>query len=157
MNRILQNFIFQVSCASDTQWKGLRRNFDGNIKARRDISQFKHDLSYLTTASREISHWASGRKATTEYQYKRGKGTPWQTRKPRWLGGRGIALKSLDFGSTTPRPLYPRERPGTHCRGGWVGPRAGLEVCEKPRPYRDSIPGPSARSQSLYRLGYPGP
>jgi hypothetical protein len=24
--------------------------------------------------------------------------------------------------STTPRPLYPRERPGTHCTGGLVGP-----------------------------------
>jgi hypothetical protein len=23
--------------------------------------------------------------------------------------------------------LYPRERPGTHFTGGWVGPRAGLE------------------------------
>jgi hypothetical protein len=23
--------------------------------------------------------------------------------------------------STAPRPLYPRERPGTHCTGGWVG------------------------------------
>jgi len=22
--------------------------------------------------------------------------------------------------------LYPRERPGTPCTGGWVGPRAGL-------------------------------
>jgi hypothetical protein len=32
--------------------------------------------------------------------------------------------------STTPRPLYPRERPGTHCTGGWLGPRAGLDVCE---------------------------
>ena len=29
--------------------------------------------------------------------------------------------------NTTPRPLYPRERPGTHCIGGWVGPRAGLD------------------------------
>jgi hypothetical protein len=46
--------------------------------------------------------------------------------------------------STTARPLYPRERPGTHCRGGWVGPRAGLDVCEKSRPLRDSIPGPSS-------------
>jgi len=27
----------------------------------------------------------------------------------------------------TPRPFYPRERPGTHCIGGWVGPRAGLD------------------------------
>ena len=24
-----------------------------------------------------------------------------------------------------PAALYPRERPGTHCIGGWVGPRAG--------------------------------
>jgi len=26
-----------------------------------------------------------------------------------------------------PAALYPRERPGTHCTGGWVGPRAGLD------------------------------
>jgi hypothetical protein len=32
----------------------------------------------------------------------------------------------------TPRPLYPRERaPGTHCIGGWVDPRAGLDDMEK--------------------------
>jgi len=30
--------------------------------------------------------------------------------------------------SSTPRPHFtPRERPATHCTGGWVGPRAGLE------------------------------
>jgi len=23
--------------------------------------------------------------------------------------------------------LHPRERPGTHCAVGWVGPRAGLD------------------------------
>jgi hypothetical protein len=33
-----------------------------------------------------------------------------------------------------------------------VGPRAGLDVSEKSRPHRDSIPGPS-----LHRLSYPGP
>jgi hypothetical protein len=50
-------------------------------------------------------------------------------------GSRGIAVLILDLGargggvvSTTPRPLYPRERPDTHCTGGWVGPRAGLDV-----------------------------
>jgi hypothetical protein len=43
----------------------------------------------------------------------------------------------------TPLPLYPRERPGTHCIGGWVGPRAGLDGCGKSHPHRDSIPGPS--------------
>jgi hypothetical protein len=48
---------------------------------------------------------------------------------------RGIALPFLDLGtrrgcvvSITPRPLYPRKRPGTHCTGEWVGPRAGLDV-----------------------------
>jgi hypothetical protein len=52
-------------------------------------------------------------------------------------GSRGIALLILNLGargllvSTTPRPLYPRERTGIHCTGGWVGPRAGLDVCEK--------------------------
>jgi hypothetical protein len=29
--------------------------------------------------------------------------------------------------------LYPRQRPVTHCIGGWVGPRAGLSGCGKSR------------------------
>jgi hypothetical protein len=28
-----------------------------------------------------------------------------------------------------PQPLHPRERLGTHCTGGWVGPKAGLDAC----------------------------
>jgi len=47
---------------------------------------------------------------------------------------RGIALLFPDRGTrwgwvvnTTHRPFYPRERPGTHCTGDWVGPRAGLD------------------------------
>ena len=50
--------------------------------------------------------------------------------------------------------LYPRERPGTHFKGGWVDPKAGLDRCGKSRPHRDSIPDRPARSQSLYRLSY---
>ena len=54
-----------------------------------------------------------------------------------------------------PAALYPRERPGTHCTGGWVGPRAGLEGREISPP-----PGFDPRTiqpvaQSLYRLSYP--
>jgi len=44
--------------------------------------------------------------------------------------GRGIALLFHDRGTGQqhdPAALYPRERPGTHCTGGWVGPRAGLD------------------------------
>ena len=37
----------------------------------------------------------------------------------------------------------PPENPGTHCIGGWVGPRAGLKSCGKSGPHRDSIAGPS--------------
>ena len=33
--------------------------------------------------------------------------------------------------NATPRPLYPQERPGTHCTGGWVDPRADLDRCGK--------------------------
>jgi len=51
--------------------------------------------------------------------------------------------------------LNPRERPGTHFTGGWVGPTAGLERWGKSRPHRDSIPDRPARSQLLYRLSYP--
>ena len=36
--------------------------------------------------------------------------------------------------NATPRPLYPRERPGTHCIRGWVGSRASLDGCGKFRP-----------------------
>jgi len=35
--------------------------------------------------------------------------------------------------NATPQPLYLRERPGTHCTGGWVGARAGLDGCGKSR------------------------
>jgi hypothetical protein len=65
--------------------------------------------------------------------------------------------------------VLPRERPGTHCTGGWVGRKAGLEVCEKSRPHRDSIPGKSntytpitfnvtiSQSVALHRLTNPPP
>ena len=33
-----------------------------------------------------------------------------------------------------PAALTPWERPGTHCIGGWVGPRTGLDGCGKSRP-----------------------
>jgi len=36
--------------------------------------------------------------------------------------------------NATPRPLYPRERSGTHCTLGWVDPRVGLDGCGKSHP-----------------------
>ena len=53
-----------------------------------------------------------------------------------------------------PRPLYPRERPGTHWVGGWLGPRASLDRCGKSRPTGIRSPDCSAHSKSLYGLSY---
>jgi hypothetical protein len=48
--------------------------------------------------------------------------------------------------NATIRSLFPRERSGTYCVGGWVGPRDGLEGCGKSHP----PPGFDSRSvQSL--------
>ena len=46
--------------------------------------------------------------------------------------------------NTTPRPLYPLERPGTHYIGGWVGLSGDLDEYGESRLHRDSIPGPSS-------------
>jgi hypothetical protein len=65
-------------------------------------------------------------------------------------------------GASHPGHFTPGERdPSTHWIGGWLGPRAGLYAVEKKkfltllglelRPLRRP-----ARSQSLYRLHYPG-
>jgi hypothetical protein len=46
---------------------------------------------------------------------------------------------------------------GTNCRGGWVGLRAGLDGCRISRPPTGiKSPDHPARSESLYRLRYPG-
>jgi hypothetical protein len=88
---------------------------------------------------------------------------PW-----RRVGNGCIDPHFLDLGTSwrwvvsfTPRPLYPLERAsGTHCIGGWVDPRGGLDSMEKwnffTLPGFELRPlGRPARSQSLYRLRYP--
>ena len=65
--------------------------------------------------------------------------------------------------NATPRPLYPQERPGTHCIGGWVGLRAGLDGCGKSRPttgirssspQRVAIPTELSRPTALHSIVY---
>ena len=65
------------------------------------------------------------------------------------------ALEGVRGQRHAPAALYLRERPGTHCTGGWKGPRAGLDRCGKSRPTGIRSPDRPARSQSLYRLSYP--
>jgi hypothetical protein len=38
-----------------------------------------------------------------------------------------------------PRALYLRQRPGTYCTGGWVGPTAGLDASRKTSPHRGTL------------------
>ena len=64
-------------------------------------------------------------------------------------GSTGIALLFLHHGTKIGEGSASRsggsllqEKPGSHCTGGWVGLRAGLDGCENSRPHRDSIVGP---------------
>ena len=43
-----------------------------------------------------------------------------------------------------PTTLPPGKPAGTHCTGGWLGPRVGLDGCGISRTHRDSIPGQSS-------------
>ena len=76
-----------------------------------------------------------------------------------WTEHKEHKTSALDGGwvVVTPRSLYHQERLGTHCIGGWVGPRAGLDGCGKSRPTWIRSPDRPACSESLYRLSYPGP
>ena len=59
------------------------------------------------------------------------------------------ALEGGEWTAARPDLLHPREKPSTHCTGGWVGPRAGLDG-PKISPHRDSIPEPSSSYLSRY-------
>jgi len=52
--------------------------------------------------------------------------------------------------NATTQPLYPQKRPGTHCTGGRVGRRAGLDGCGKFRPQ----PGIDRRTFQLVASRY---
>ena len=55
-----------------------------------------------------------------------------------------LALDGVDGQLHDLAALSPGKRPGTHCTGGWVGPKDGLDGCAKSHPHRDLIPGPSS-------------
>jgi len=48
--------------------------------------------------------------------------------------------------STTSRPIYSWERPGTHCPGGWVGPMVDFDGQGR------SLPPPALDSQSVQHV-----
>ena len=54
-----------------------------------------------------------------------------------------------------PAALLPRKRPSTHCVGGWVGPRAGLDGCGKSRRPPGFDPRTAQPVASRYQLKTP--
>ena len=79
---------------------------------------------------------------------------PWRTRGEKSCRSTLSLTSALDRGPFPPTPS--EKRPGTHCAGGWVGPRTGLDGCGIYRPGIRSADRP-ARSESLYRLTCQGP
>ena len=53
-----------------------------------------------------------------------------------------------------PAAIYPRERPGTHFTGGWVGPRTGPDGWKISSPPGFDPGSSSPVAQALYRLSY---
>jgi hypothetical protein len=47
------------------------------------------------------------------------------------------ALEGSEGSASRTGRYLPPGKPDTHCTGGWVGPRVGLDRCEKSRPHRD--------------------
>jgi hypothetical protein len=77
-----------------------------------------------------------------------------QTGSTRYNSTLSLSFTLHGGGWSTPRPG--RFTPGAHCRGGWVGPRAGLAGCGKsPPPSGIRYPDRPARSESVYRQSYP--
>jgi hypothetical protein len=79
-------------------------------------------------------------------------------------GVRGIALHSLGLSSrrgwvvsTTPRPLYPRGRPGPILQEAEWAPGPVCTCTKNLAPTRIRSLDRPARIHSLYRLSYPGP
>jgi hypothetical protein len=78
------------------------------------------------------------------------------------LRGERPATNDLSHGTAIRPRFSPGERtPGTHCTGGWVGPRAGLDtetignILSPLLGIEPWSPGRPALSQTLYRLSYP--
>jgi hypothetical protein len=67
-----------------------------------------------------------------------------------------LALEGGEWSAAHHGHTLPRERPGTHCTGGWVGPRASPDRRGKSRPTGIRSPDRPARSQALNHLSYPG-
>jgi hypothetical protein len=109
------------------------------VKARNDLAKSVHYVTQFTICNSVLSSAGKGkghpitRHEGTEREYR----CSYVLSLTSALGGGGWSMPA-------PAALPPGTRPGTHCTGGWVGPRDGLDGCGKSQPHWDSIPGPSS-------------
>ena len=68
-----------------------------------------------------------------------------------------MALEAVSVQLHTPAALYPRERAGTDCTRGWVGPRAGVDRCGKSCLPTGFHPRPSSTQPVAIPTTLPGP
>jgi len=67
-----------------------------------------------------------------------------------------VVQKGVSGQQHAPAALYPRERPGTHFTGGWVGLRAGLDGRNISSPPGFDL-GPSSSQSVAIPAELPGP
>jgi hypothetical protein len=86
----------------------------------------KHILLQSAKSEKNTRHWTKHLRETRILKVKQSHYRPEQGHRV----DKCIAVPFRDHGarrgcvvSVTPWPFYPRERPGTHCTGGWVGPQ----------------------------------
>jgi hypothetical protein len=114
-------------------------------KRRQYYKQHKQNVS-ISRNQTEFLHYAE----KVKFIHEQG------TKSQKW--GRSIALfflqprHQMEVGGQrhAPDALSPAKKQGTHCTGGWVGPRTGLDWCGKSRPTGIRSPDRPARSKLLW-------
>jgi hypothetical protein len=134
---------------------------EGDTSLKNPVTPPGIDPGTVRLVAQGLNHYTTP--SPMEYGKGKGKGNP-VTGPEGPIGWVEVQLNSfltsaLEGGvwlTSRPGRLYPRERPGTHCTGGWVGPGAGLDRWGKSCPTGIRSPDLPARSESLYRLSYHG-
>ena len=160
--RINKNLVHQVGDQTKVQYTvqtvTSKLNLVNGKRAKNRQTNSKN-LGYLEFIYVESTQY---RKQQTFKVIQKGKVTP--LRAQLWPRGglrysstltRPRCQKRVSGQQHAPAALYPRETPGTHCTGGWVGPRAGLDGRKILPPLGFDPRTVQPIAQSLYRLSYP--
>jgi hypothetical protein len=142
--RAFQNVVDPHERSAFTKWKSTE-----NYRAKAWESLWHAYIQEENKTKLKLSHYTSRKRLGW-----RGVIAPTDSLPRHKMGGSGQRH--------APASLYPGERaPSTHCTGGWVGPRAGLDTEDRgkilsPLPgIEPRSTGHPASSQTLFWLSYP--